>query len=107
GPILGWARRVSNLRPLACEAIRRWRAGRLHTWKFEASGPQLPLCNRTRAGALGHVWSHEWPHGGVDSRLTRIISRTSARRRWSTALSRDDAAGAQDRTGVVGGATAA
>jgi hypothetical protein len=33
GVLFGWARLVSNQRPLACEATRRWRLARLPAWK--------------------------------------------------------------------------
>ncbi|MCA1698186.1 MAG: hypothetical protein LC790_04490 [Actinobacteria bacterium] len=57
--VLLWARRVSNLRPLACEATPRQRVAPLFTWKSAESGTARIERDEPDRARYGQDWSHE------------------------------------------------
>jgi hypothetical protein len=66
-----WARRVSNLRPLACEASTRTpldgrpKGHAPNVCKGSRRLGRLPVevSERPNEGRSGHVWPNEWPNG--------------------------------------------
>jgi hypothetical protein len=99
-----WARRVSNLRPLACEAWRSW-----GLWAPKCL--QIPNQSRREMPGVGpgtarygRVWPNEWPNGEIRARAQDGAPRARVGRDRSRPHRDGDSPNRHYMTGTTGGA---